>query len=130
IDSELDVHVALDLASAARVRELLRRLGHQGVAIVVEPVDQRPYGGIFLVFHQGRIVEGTHQATLGREMFEQPLVVDVEPKPACCSVKVGAVDKEGNAFVPIGGHEAFPIKSNKEWWARRRMECECRTRND
>ena len=49
VDRELDVHVALDLAPAGRVDELLGRLRHHPVAVVVEPVDQRPDRGVFLV---------------------------------------------------------------------------------
>jgi hypothetical protein len=41
VDRELDVHVALDLAAAGLVDELLGGLGDDRVAVVVEPVDQR-----------------------------------------------------------------------------------------
>jgi len=44
VDRQLDVHVALDLPTAGRIGELLRRLGDDREAIVVEPVDQRPDG--------------------------------------------------------------------------------------
>ena len=40
INRKLDMHVALDLAAAARVDEFLGRLGDDGVAVVVQPVDQ------------------------------------------------------------------------------------------
>jgi hypothetical protein len=39
IDRKLDIHVTLDLASAAGVDELLGRLRDNGIAVVVEPVD-------------------------------------------------------------------------------------------
>ena len=42
VDGELDVHVALDLAAAHGVGEFLGRLRHHGVAVVIQPVDQRP----------------------------------------------------------------------------------------
>ncbi len=44
VDRELDVHVALDLAPAGRVDELLGRLRDHPVAVVIEPVDQRADG--------------------------------------------------------------------------------------
>ncbi len=42
VDGQLDIHVALDLAAAGGVGELLGRLGDHGVAVIVEPIDQRP----------------------------------------------------------------------------------------
>src|SRR3954466_12078289 len=36
-------------ATAAGVDEFLGRLGNDGVAVVIEPVDQRPDRGIFLI---------------------------------------------------------------------------------
>ncbi|MGY4339214.1 hypothetical protein ACVWW3_004120 [Bradyrhizobium sp. LM2.9] len=41
LDREFDVHVALDRALSGRVDELLRGLRHDGVAVVVEPIEQR-----------------------------------------------------------------------------------------
>jgi hypothetical protein len=61
IDREFDVHVALHLASAGSVDEFLGRLGDHGVAVVVEPVDQRTDRGVFLILDDRRVVECTHQ---------------------------------------------------------------------
>jgi hypothetical protein len=61
IDRELDIHVALDLAAAGRVDELLGRLRHDAVAVVVEPVDERADRRVFLVFDERRVVKGAHQ---------------------------------------------------------------------
>ena len=80
VDRELDIHVAFDLAAAGRVDELLCRLGHDRVAVVVEPVDQRPNGRIFLIVHQSRVIEGADQPSLGLKLLQQALVVDVEPE--------------------------------------------------
>ena len=41
-DRKLDVHVAFDLAPSGLIDELLGRLGDDSVAVVVQPVDQRP----------------------------------------------------------------------------------------
>ena len=41
IDRELDVHIAFDLAPAGLIDEFLGRLGDDGVAVVIEPIDQR-----------------------------------------------------------------------------------------
>ena len=54
IDRELDVHVALDLAAAGLVDEFLRRLGDDGVAVVVEPIDQRADRRVFLILDDAR----------------------------------------------------------------------------
>jgi hypothetical protein len=42
IDRKLDVHIAFDLAAAGLIDKFLGRLGDDAVAIVVEPIDQRP----------------------------------------------------------------------------------------
>jgi hypothetical protein len=38
---QFDIHVALDLAAAAGVDEFLGRLGDDGIAVVIQPVDRR-----------------------------------------------------------------------------------------
>ena len=99
VDRELDVHVALDLAPAGRVDELLGRLGHDAVAVIVEPVDQRPDRGVFLVLDQRRVVKCPHQIAAALEFLQQPLVVDIETEGFCRRVEVGAVDKEGDPLL-------------------------------
>ena len=94
IDGELDVHVALDLAPPGQVDELLGRLGDDGVAVVVEPVDQRPDRGVFLVLDQGGIIERPHQVAARLKFVQQAFVIDVEAKRLGGGVKVGAVDEQ------------------------------------
>jgi hypothetical protein len=94
IDGKLDVHVSLDLAATAGVRELLHRLGDYGVAIVTEPICQRPERGIFLIFNDCRVVERAQQRTAAFKFFEEALVVDVEAERPRSCVQVGAIDKK------------------------------------
>ena len=103
---QLDVHVALDLAPAERVGELLGRLGDHGVAVVVEPIDQRPDRGVFLVLGQRRVVERAHQLALAAEQRQQPLVVDVEAERLGGRVEVGAVNEERKALSRIKMHSS------------------------
>src|SRR5580693_5869297 len=49
VDRQLDIHIALYAAPAERVGELLGRLGDHGIAIVIKPIDERPYWRVFLV---------------------------------------------------------------------------------
>jgi hypothetical protein len=49
VDREFDVHVALDLAASGRLDVFLGRLGDDGVAVVVEPIEQRRDPGEFLI---------------------------------------------------------------------------------
>jgi hypothetical protein len=42
VDGQLDIHAALHPAAAARVGEFPGGFGDDGVAVVIEPVDQRP----------------------------------------------------------------------------------------
>jgi hypothetical protein len=96
MDRDLDVHVAEDLAAPGGVDVFLGRLGDDGIAIVVEPVDQRPDRGKFLILDDGGIVEGAEQRAAALEFVQEPLVVDVEPKRLGRGVKVGSIDEERN----------------------------------
>ena len=78
VDRELDVHVALDLAPPGLIDEFLRRLGDDGVAVVVEPIDQRPDRRIFLILDHGGVIERPHQIAARLELAQQALVVDIE----------------------------------------------------
>jgi hypothetical protein len=104
VDRQLDVHVALDLAPARGVGELLGWLRHHRIAVVVEPIYQRANGRVFLVFDQGRVVERANQMALLPEQLQEPLVIDVEAQGLCGGVQVGSVDKECDAFVRIEIH--------------------------
>src|SRR6266568_4813923 len=53
IDGELDIHVAFDLAAAGLVDELFGRFSYDRVTVVVEPVDQWPNRGKFLILDNG-----------------------------------------------------------------------------
>src|SRR5215472_1392607 len=64
IDRQLDVHVTLDPAASHRVGEFLCRLGYHGVAIVIEPIDERSDWRVFLIFEKGGVIERTDQASL------------------------------------------------------------------
>ena len=98
VDRELDVHVAFDLPASGRIDELLRRLGHHGIAVIVEPIDQRTDGRIFLIVHQRGVVEGANQPSLGLEFFKQALVVDIKTERFRARVQIGAVNKKGDPF--------------------------------
>ena len=93
VDRELDVHVALDLAPAGGVGELLRGLGDHGEAVVVQPVDQRPDRRIFLGLEQRRVVEGPQELAPPHELGAEELVVDIEAQGAGGGIEVGAVDE-------------------------------------
>jgi hypothetical protein len=92
VDRDLDVHIALDVAASGGVDVFLGRLGDDGVAVVVEPIDQRPNGGEFLILDDGRVVEGAEQRAAALEFGQEALVVDVEPERSGGGVKIGAID--------------------------------------
>src|SRR5262249_32641865 len=60
IDRKLDVHVALDLAPTGLIDEFLGGLGDDGVAVVVEPIDQRSNRRIFLIPDHVGVAEPPH----------------------------------------------------------------------
>lgn len=123
VDGEFDVHVALDLAAAGGVGELLGRLGHHGVAIVVQPIDERADRGILLIFDQSRVVEGADQAPLRGEEVEKALVIYIEAEGSGGCVKIRTVNEEPNALLRIEIHGQFFRKSNKAISARRLRRC-------
>ena len=106
VHRHLDVHAALHPAAAGGVRELLRRLGDDGVAVVAEPVHERPQRRILVGLQQRGVVVGANQVALLAEVGEQVLVVHVEPQGAGCGVEVGPVDEDGEAFAAVVGHGA------------------------
>ena len=99
IDRKLDVHIAFDLAAAGLVDEFLGRLGDDGIAVVIEPIDQRPDRGIFLILDDRGVIEGADQIAARLELAQQPLVIDVEAERFRRGVKIGAVNEERDFFV-------------------------------
>ena len=78
VDREVDVDDPFDRAAAGLIDELLGRLRHHRIAVVVEPIDQRPERRIFLILDQRRIIESTKQIAARLQIAEQTLVIDVE----------------------------------------------------
>src|ERR1700732_5219072 len=106
IDRELDVHVALDLAPPAGVDEFLGRLGDNGVAVVIEPVDQGADRRILLIFDNRGVVERAYQGPAALEFLEKALVIDVEAERLGGCIEVGAID-EGRDLIGGRGHSMF-----------------------
>ena len=98
VDRELDVHVALDFTPSGGVDEFLRRLRHHRITVVVEPVDQADDRGIFLIVDQGRVIEGSNQASLALEFLEKTLVVDIESESFRAGIEICPVNKQGDPF--------------------------------
>ena len=94
IDCEFDIHVALHLAAAAGVDELLGRLGDHGVAVVIEPVDQGPDRGIFLILDDRGVINRAKQIASALEFLEQPFVIDIETKRFAGRMQIGAIDQD------------------------------------
>ncbi len=103
IDGKLDIHVAFDLASAGLVDELFGRLGDDGVAVIVEPIDQRPDRRIFLILDHRGVVERADQIAARLELAQQALVIDIEAERFGGGVKVGAVNEQGD-FLDLCRH--------------------------
>ena len=94
IDRKLDVHVTLHLAPAAGVDEFLGRLGNDGVAVVVQPVDQRADRREFRILNDCGVIERAQQRSGTLEFLEQALVVYVETERLGCRVEIGAIDEQ------------------------------------
>jgi hypothetical protein len=78
--------------------ELLGGLGHHGVAVVVEPIDQGPDRRIFLVLDKGGIIERAYQGAFRGEELLQAFVIDVETKRPCGREEIRPVDEECDLF--------------------------------
>src|SRR5262249_39750013 len=101
-----------DLATAARVNEFLGCLGDDGVAVVVEPVDQWPDRGIFLIFDDGGVVERANQRSPALELPQKALVIDIEAERLGSRVEIGSIDKERDL---IGGRRHSKILQVCSW---------------
>ena len=63
-----------------RVGEFLHRLGDDGIAVVIQPIDQRTDGGIFLILDERGVIEGAHEITARTVFLEELAIIDVEAK--------------------------------------------------
>jgi hypothetical protein len=104
VDGDLDVHVAAPALAALAVGELAGRLGHQGEAVVVQPVDQRPDRGILVVLGDGGVVIGAHQDAALFELVQQLAVVDVEAQGLGGGIEIGPVNEQRQALGRVEGH--------------------------
>src|SRR6476659_3221239 len=112
IDCKLDVHVALHLAAAGLVDEFLGRLGHDAVAVVVEPVDQGPDRRIFLILDHSGVIERAQKVAARMKLAQEPLVIDVETERFGGGIEIGTVNEQCD-FFGFGFHEYSRLKSSK-----------------
>ena len=98
VDRKLDVHIALDFSAPRGVDELFRRLGHDRIAIVIEPVDQRPNRRILLIINQGCVIIRSNQSTLCLKFFQETLIVDIEPESFGACIEICSINKQGDPF--------------------------------
>ena len=112
VDRELDVHAAFDLAAAGLIDEFFRRLGHHAVAVVVQPIDQRPDRGIFLILDHRGVIEGAQEITTRLKLAQQALVIDIETERLGSGVQIGAVNEQSHLF-RFGFHDCSRVSSLK-----------------
>ena len=98
VDGELDIHIAFYLPAAGLVDELFGRFGHDRVAIVVEPVDQRPNRGKFLILDDGGIIERPQQIATRLKLAQKPLVIDVKAEQLRGGIEIGTVNEQREFF--------------------------------
>ena len=78
VDRDFDVHVAPHAAAALGIGELPRKLGHDGITVIIEPVEKRSNRRIFLIFDQGGVIESAKQISPRLKFFQQSLIVDIK----------------------------------------------------
>jgi hypothetical protein len=108
VDGELDIHVAFDLAAAGLVDELFGRFSHNRVAVVVEPVDQRPDRGKFLILDDGGVIQRPQQIAARLKLAQKPLVIDVKAERLRGGMDIGTANEQREFFF-VWGHEFFLV---------------------
>ena len=86
-----------------RIDIFLGRLGHHREAVVMQPVDEGPDRGIFVILQQGCVIEGAQQLATAHEFLPQELVVDIEAEGFRCRIEVGAIYEQGKPVVNEDG---------------------------
>ena len=104
VDRQLDIHVPFDPAPSHRVGEFLGRFGDHRVAVVIEPIDQRPDRRIFLIFNQSSIVECSNQPPFRAKQIQQSPIIDVECQTPRGGIEVSSINEKGKSFFRIENH--------------------------
>jgi hypothetical protein len=94
------------------IDEFLGRLGHDAVAVVIEPVDQRPDRRIFLVLDDSGVIECTQEIAARVKLAQETLVVDIETERLGGGIEIGAVNEQCD-FFRFGFHDCSRVKSSK-----------------
>src|SRR5262249_5634648 len=134
VDGEFDVHVALYFAAAGLIDEFLGGLGDDRIAIVIEPVDQRPDRGILLILHHGGIIKRPQQITAGLKLAQQAFVVDVESQRLRGRVEICSIYEQRYFLTGYCHWWSLSIKSvnpstRPRTWSMRRNGADLRQRN-
>src|SRR6202035_2627386 len=88
--------------AAAGVDELLGRLGNDGIAVVIEPIDQGADRGVILIFDDRGVIERAQQRSAALKFLEQALVVDIETERLRGRIQVTSINKNrdsGGLFI-------------------------------
>ena len=73
--------------------ELSGRLSHDRVTVVVEPVDQWPNRGKFLILDDSGVIERPYQIATRLKLAQKPLVIDVEAERFRGGIEIGTVNE-------------------------------------
>src|SRR5258708_7147748 len=77
---KLNIYAAPYFAAAGRVEVLLRCLHNNRIAVIIEPIDQRPDRDFLVIFNDNGVVERAHDRATALKLLEKALVVDFEAK--------------------------------------------------
>ena len=65
-----------------------------GIAIVVEPIDQRADGGVFLILDARGVIECAQQHAATLKFLQQAPVIDIEAERLGGRMQIGAIDEQ------------------------------------
>jgi len=121
IDGKLNIYVSLYFAAADTIEVFLRCLRNNGIAIIVEPIEQRPDQDVILIFNDSGVEERAHYRPTTLKLLEKAVVIDAEPKHLGGCVEIGTVNKQCDLAAVSGHLLKFMIQINKATGAARDM---------
>ena len=71
----------------------LRYLRHNRIAIIVEPIEQRPYRRVLLIFNDSGVVERANRRPPAPKLLEKAIVIDAEAKRLGGRREISTVNK-------------------------------------
>src|SRR5260370_20894534 len=94
IDGKLNIYVSLYFAAADTIEVFLRCLPKNGIAIIVEPIEQRPDQDVILIFNHSGVEECAHYRPTALKLLEKAVVIDAQANHLFCVRTIATITEE------------------------------------